>query len=126
MKKIKIFLYTALLCLIVSTSVHAILIDQGNGLIYDDMLNVTWLQDINYARTWITDSWVNDKIGEVVDGHVISINDFHRLADGTYLGSFSWWAAHLFVEDLDYQGYTDWRLPTTPGINVGRVNEGEC
>ena len=30
---------------------HAALIDRGGGLIYDDVLNITWLQDAGYART---------------------------------------------------------------------------
>lgn len=32
-------------------SVHAGLHDRGGGLLYDDMLDVTWLQDANYAKT---------------------------------------------------------------------------
>jgi len=32
-------------------SSHAVLIDRGGGLLYDDVLNVTWLQDANYAKT---------------------------------------------------------------------------
>lgn len=27
------------------------LIDRGGGLIYDDVLDITWLQDANYAMT---------------------------------------------------------------------------
>ena len=38
-----------LLCLSVSLSVNAALYDRGNGLIYDDVLDITWLQDANYA-----------------------------------------------------------------------------
>ena len=30
---------------------QASLIDRGNGLLYDNVLNVTWLQDANYAGT---------------------------------------------------------------------------
>jgi hypothetical protein len=30
---------------------QAALIDRGGGLLYDDVLNVTWLQDANYAKT---------------------------------------------------------------------------
>jgi hypothetical protein len=30
---------------------QAALIDRGGGLLYDDVLNVTWLQDANYAQT---------------------------------------------------------------------------
>ncbi len=32
---------------------HADLIDRGGGLIYDTALNITWLQDANYAQTWL-------------------------------------------------------------------------
>lgn len=35
----------------VALDAGAALIDRGNGLIYDDVLNVTWLADANHART---------------------------------------------------------------------------
>lgn len=70
-------------CLALNAS--AALVDRGNGLIYDSELNVTWLADANFART---------------SGHS---------ADGR----LSWGAATQWVEALDYQGYTDWRLPRT-------------
>jgi hypothetical protein len=35
----------------VSVSVQAALHDRGGGLIYDDVLDITWLQDANYAVT---------------------------------------------------------------------------
>lgn len=31
--------------------VHAALLDRGGGLLYDDVLDITWLQDANYAKT---------------------------------------------------------------------------
>ena len=31
---------------------QAALVDRGNGLLYDNVLNLTWLQDANYAKTW--------------------------------------------------------------------------
>ena len=33
------------------TPVSGELFDRGGGLIYDDVLNITWLQDANYALT---------------------------------------------------------------------------
>jgi hypothetical protein len=39
------------LCLSVAGVSHAALIDRGGGLIYDDVLNVTWLQDTQYSVT---------------------------------------------------------------------------
>jgi hypothetical protein len=72
-------------------SVQAALIDRGGGLVYDDVLNVTWLQDANYAKTSGYDS------------------------DGV----MNWFAAMDWADDLSYfdpiRGvtYSDWRLPTT-------------
>lgn len=42
---------------------NATLYDRGGGLIYDDVLNITWLQDANYAdgkMTWAdADAWAD-------------------------------------------------------------------
>ncbi len=62
---------------------HAALHDRGGGLIYDDVLNITWLKDANFAKT----------SGYDTDG-VMSWSDA------------STWAANLV-----YGGYGDWRLP---------------
>lgn len=34
-----------------TTLCNATLWDRGSGLIYDDYLNITWLQNANYAKT---------------------------------------------------------------------------
>ncbi|MET0066084.1 MAG: PEP-CTERM sorting domain-containing protein [Candidatus Thiodiazotropha sp.] len=70
--------------LILSTSANATLIDRGNGLIYDDVLNLTWMQDANYAGT----------LGAANNG------------------AMTWNDAMLWVEGLVFQGYDDWRLPS--------------
>jgi hypothetical protein len=62
---------------------QAMLIDRGGGLIYDTTLNVTWLQDANYANT---------------SGYAAE-------------GRMSWNAAVAWAEQLTYGGYSDWRLP---------------
>ena len=36
---------------LISGAAQATLIDRGGGLLYDNVLNVTWLQDANYAKT---------------------------------------------------------------------------
>ena len=36
---------------VLTLSANAALYDRGNGLIYDDILDITWLQDANYAAT---------------------------------------------------------------------------
>lgn len=63
---------------------HANLINRGNGMIYDDVLDITWLQDTNFAQTSGYDS----------DGRM------------------NWYEASRWAENLVYGGYDDWRLPT--------------
>jgi hypothetical protein len=67
---------------------QAALIDRGGGLIYDDALNVTWLQDANYAKT----------SGYDADGRM------------------NWSAAITWAANLSYGGYSDWRLPTVAPV----------
>ncbi len=70
---------------------QAALWDRGGGLIYDDVLDVTWLQDVNYAVT----------SGAVSEG-------FNKWSD-----------AMTWVDELEYYDsvrgvtYDDWRLPDT-------------
>lgn len=72
------------------------LIDRGNGLIYDDVLDITWLQDANYAATqYATTSG----------------------AEGDADGLMNWGDALAWADGLVYQGYDDWRLPTLGPIN---------
>lgn len=72
----------------------AALVDRGGGLIYDNTLDVTWLQDANYAKTSGYD------------------------ADGL----MNWSSAKAWASGLDYYdsvrqvSYTDWRLPTVTPI----------
>ena len=80
--------------LTLSGAAQATLFDRGSGLIYDDVLDITWLQDANYAKT----------SGYDADGRM-------------NLANANTWAA-----DLSYGGFDDWRLPTmvdtgTPGCN---------
>ena len=55
----------------------------GGTLVYDDVANITWLADANYAKTSGYD------------------------ADGL----MSWSAAKTWADNLVYGGYSDWRLP---------------
>lgn len=68
----------------VSEAAHANLLDRGGGMFYDDDLNITWLQDTNYAKT----------SGASADGQM------------------TWDVAMTWAADLSYGGYTDWRLPS--------------
>jgi hypothetical protein len=67
----------------------AALIDRGNGLIYDTVLNVTWMQDVRLALTLGVDSD----------------------------GAFDWFGAKAWADQLVYGGFDDWRLPTLGPVN---------
>ncbi len=72
---------------------QAALMDRGGGLIYDDVLNITWLQDANYART----------SGYDADGLM-------------YWYDAMTWADNLVYHDsLHNEDYSDWRLPSING-----------
>ena len=88
----------ATIALVLSTSANAALIERLGGLAYyDDVNNLTWLADANYAMT----------SGYDADGEM------------------TWGAAVTWADTLDFSGYDDWRLPTTPGTSTGFHNEGE-
>jgi hypothetical protein len=90
MLKIQRFAATALTVLALGTGVsHATLVDRGGGLIYDDVLNVTWMQDVQYVN----------QLGLSNDG---ILNHFNALA---------------LADSLEYYDsardtvWNDWRLP---------------
>lgn len=84
-----------ILCFSIQVPASAALHDRGGGLLYDDVLDVTWLQDASYSKTSGYDS----------DGHM------------------GWNQANAWVANLEYSDevrgvvYTDWRLPTTGPVN---------
>ena len=80
--------------LTLSGAAQAALIDRGGGLIYDDVLDITWLKDANYAQT---------------SGHD---------ADGR----MNWTAANAWAQNLVYGGYDDWRLPTLTPVGASFNN----
>ena len=73
----------------ISLNTFAALYDKSNGLIYDDVLDITWLQDANYAQTSAYDS----------DGRM------------------TWSQANAWADQLSYGGYDDWRLPSAKLMN---------
>jgi len=81
----KIGRYSGILILIIVSNAHAALIDRGNDLIYDPDLDITWLADANYS---LTSGYDSD-------------------------GKMTWSAALTWAQQLNYLGFTNWRLPTT-------------
>lgn len=92
----KVLLYSVLVLLFFSarTGMTALL-DRGGGLIYDTVLNITWLQDANFSKT----------SGYDEDGRM------------------AWNQAATWAENLSYYDparnitWTDWRLPKTLPAN---------
>ncbi|TPQ29031.1 VPLPA-CTERM sorting domain-containing protein [Methylomonas koyamae] len=73
----------------------AALFDRGGGLIYDDALNVTWLQDANYAKT----------SGYDADGLM------------TWQSAKTWAENLVFHDSVRNVDYSDWRLPGVSPVN---------
>jgi len=89
MRKMLIAVMAMVTMLWFTTPTHATLWDRGGGLIYDDDLNITWLQNAGLG------------------------------------GKKTWYDAMAWANNLVYEGYDDWRLPTTPGTIYGYTNQGE-
>jgi hypothetical protein len=80
----------ASVALFFSFAPQAALYDRGGGLIYDDVLNVTWLKDINYAQTSGFD-----------DDGAMSFDDAQA------------WAQSLnYFDSVRNRSYSGWRLPS--------------
>lgn len=79
-------------------SAQAALINRGGGMIYDDVQDITWLADWNYALTsgYAAANAIED------DSNTIRAN-----------GRVGWDAANNWAASLVYGGFDDWRLPTT-------------
>ena len=92
-----------------TVTAQASLFDRGNGMIYDDTLNITWLQDANLAAS--------NQFGITTtnsQGYGIRI-------DSDKKGRMTWntandWIAAMNTSDngSGYKGYSDWRLWSVP------------
>jgi hypothetical protein len=81
---------------ITTFSAQASLVDRGNGMLYDNVLNLTWLQDANYANT-----------------------SGYASATG---GAMDWTTATTWATNLVYGGYSDWRLASNTPVNGNSFN----
>jgi hypothetical protein len=93
-------------------SAHAVLVYRDGGMLYDTVLNITWLQDANFART---SGYC------VVPGNCFSAD-----------GKMRWTQANTWANNLNYGGYSSgWRLArnspvdgTASGWNFSISNDG--
>ena len=86
MRRLGGFMFVLMLILAAfSPSAQASLIDRGGGMIYDTVLDITLLQDANYAKT---------------SGY----------SAANQYGGMTWFEADAWAKQLSYGGYTDWRL----------------
>jgi hypothetical protein len=91
MKKFLVILCAMVLFFGITGMADATLLDRGGGLIYDDVLDITWLQDANYAQTSGYDS----------DG-LMFWGDAVAWADGL-----------AYYDSVRGVTWDDWRLPAT-------------
>ncbi len=95
------------------SGVHAALHDRGCGLIYDDVLDVTWLQNVTLAAGSPYD-----------DEYVKALPSPTSYTDG----KLSYYSALAWVQDLQYfdcvRGVvlTGWRLPRVRPVNGSSFN----
>jgi Protein of unknown function (DUF1566) len=83
--------------LLLSGAAPAALVDRGGGLIYDTTRNLTWLADMNYAYT---------------SGYAAANAGGANADQIQATGQMGWNAAVAWADQLDFGGYSDWRLPT--------------
>ena len=98
---------------LITLSANAALYDRGNGLIYDDVLDITWLQDANYAYT---------------SGYAAA-NDTGLHSGYKSDGRMHYYPAKAWANQLSYGGYDDWRLPSANLMNPTNpcnAKDGSC
>ncbi|MBI4843443.1 MAG: DUF1566 domain-containing protein [Nitrospirae bacterium] len=92
-----------------STSSWASLIDVGNGLIYDDAQNLTWMQDANYGGT-MTWNEANNWAANLIFG---GYDDWRLPSSDTCAGS------GCTSSEMGYLYYNEGITSSTPGLFTG-------
>jgi hypothetical protein len=98
MRRIFFLMIVLIITFGLTVSTHAMLSDLGGGLIYDDVLKITWLQDANWAKT----SGYNEE------------------------GYMTWDEANNWLQNLTYQGITGWRLPGPINPSASPCSGSNC
>lgn len=85
------FVFVATVFLAGTGTAHATLIDRGGGLIYDDVLDVTWMQDAQYAIT----------------------SGYESTGRLSWTDALAWASGVQYYDPVRNTVWDDWRLPTT-------------
>ena len=99
LSKVMMGAFVAALCVPVPQA-QALLVDRGSGMLYDTVLNVTWLQDANHAAT---------------SGYCETLGNCHPTIGPA--GRMNWTQANTWANGLEYGGYSDWRLARISPLN---------
>lgn len=105
-----------------SPTTQAELQDRGNGLIYDTVLDITWLQDANYA---LTSGYDCCDIYGGCDGDQYCDTD-ESCDENFHPSKMTWQQAVKWADQLNYQGFDDWRLASmsvSAGIPTGSTSK---
>ena len=119
------------------TNCHAALQNLENGLVNDDTLNITWMQDANLVKTSCD---ANNALWQAFDlANVVPNADTRTKAEICAAnGDMTWNEAEVWIDVLNaelYLGHGDWRLPNTlvpdaactgmlPGASTGYLCSG--
>jgi hypothetical protein len=109
MKKTIFLLLCITIMMMVSANSEAALIDRGGGLIYDDDLNVTWLQFANYSG--ITMTW-NDAVSWADNLVYQGYSDWRLPVAGLCTGY------NCVTGELGHLFYDEGISSSTPGIFI--------
>jgi hypothetical protein len=103
--------------LAIGSSAHAALYDRGGGLIYDDVLNVTWLQNVTLAAGSIYDD--DDPADKLENAPGYDVYSDGLLSYGSAMA----WAATLeYYDAVRDVVWDDWRLPQVSPVNNTSFN----
>lgn len=107
------FMTLMLITIVAVAPAGATLIDRGNGLIYDDDLNITWLQNANLAAT--NQFGLTQSVG-IVPG----------VGEIGSTGRMSWYTANNWITGMNaanHKGFNNWRLPITTQPDPSCANQ---
>jgi hypothetical protein len=138
MKHQKTLLALALIAsAVVTGTAQASLFDRGNGLIYNDATNTTWVKDANLFQTQAAGN--ANLVADIIAANNGVIHDTPNGYDpsGTYTlttadfttstGTMDWWGGQAWIGYLNktsYDGYSNWALPTTVPATFGFSQTG--